>query len=150
MKTVFDQTTRDELTGRILMLHEKSIAQWGRMNVYQMLRHCVLWDEMILRNKIYKRQFIGLLLGKVMLKNDLKDESPMRKNNPTIPELRILETSGDISREKMKWVSLINEYSQYSFPDHSFTHPFFGKMTRQQIGYHAYKHTDHHLRQFNC
>jgi len=44
---------------------------------------------------------------------------------------------------------LINEYSAYSFPDYSFVHPFFGKMTKEQIGYHAYKHIDHHLRQFN-
>jgi len=28
-------------------------------------------------------------------------------------------------------------------------HPFFGKMTKEQVGYLAYKHTDHHLWQFN-
>lgn len=31
-----------------------------------------------------------------------------------------------------------------------FMHPFFGKITREQIGYLAYKHDDHHLRQFNA
>ncbi len=150
MKTIFDKTTRDELTIRINTLNENSTAQWGRMNVYQMLRHGSLWDEMILRNKKYKRVFIGLFLGKLFLKKEMRDESPMRQNNPTISELKIKETDGDIESQKRKWTSLINEYSAYSFPDYSFVHPFFGKMTKEQIGYHAYKHTDHHLRQFNC
>ena len=86
----------------------------------------------------------------LILKNEVKDDRPMRQNNPTIPELRIKETNGDIESEKTKWLSLVNEYGRYSLPDNSFVHPFFGRMTREQIGYHAYKHTDHHLRQFSC
>lgn len=150
MNTVFEKSTREKLISRINALNENSTAQWGKMNVYQILRHCTLWDEMILRNKKYKRVFIGLFLGKLFLKKEMRDDSPMRQNNPTIPELKIKETNGDIESEKRKWISLINEYSGYSFPDYSFVHPFFGKMTKEQIGYHAYKHTDHHLRQFNC
>jgi hypothetical protein len=150
MRTVFDQSTRDELVTRINALTHESKAQWGRMNVHQMLKHCTLWDEMILNNKKYRRQFIGLLLGKMFLKNELKDETPMRRNNPTIPELIIKETTGDLESQKNKWMSLIQNYETYSFPDHSFEHPFFGKMTKQQVGWHAYKHTDHHLRQFGC
>ena len=150
MRTIFDQSTRDELIKRINTLTETSQAQWGKMNAYQMLRHCSLWEEMILRNKKYHRAFVGLFLGKMFLRNELKDDSPMRRNNPTIPALRIKETKGNMDSEKRKWVSLINEYADYSYPDNSFVHPFFGKMTKEQIGYHAYKHTDHHLRQFDC
>jgi len=150
MKTVFDPVTRVELIQRIERLHENSQAVWGKMNVYQMLRHCVLWDEMIIQNKKYPRKFIGLLLGGMLLKNELKDDRPMRRNNPTIPELKVRETQGNVDAEKARWISLMNEYSKYSLPDFSFVHPFFGEMTREQIGYHAFKHTDHHLRQFNC
>jgi hypothetical protein len=148
MKTIFDKTTRDELISRINTLTENSTAQWGKMNIYQMLKHCTLWEEMVLSNKKYKRAFMGVLLGKMLLKNELKDR-PMRQNNPTIPELIIRETDGNFRLDKEKWISLINEYANYSYPDNSFVHPFFGKMTKEQIGYHAYKHTDHHLRQFN-
>src|SRR5882672_9562304 len=149
MKTVFDPATRHELINRINTIQPENAAQWGRMNVHQMLRHCILWDEMILQNKKFKRPLIGLLLGKMMLRKELKDDRPMRKNNPTVPELIIKETLGDFEGSKIKWISLINEYSQYAFSDLSFVHPFFGKMTKEQIGFHAYKHTDHHLRQFN-
>lgn len=148
MQTIFEPSAREALIGRIGTLDNNNQALWGKMNVHQMLTHCILWEEMILRNRRYKRVFIGLLLGPMLLRNELKDDRPMRKNNPTIPELRIGETIRDIESQKAKWVSLIHEYAQYKLPDFTFVHPFFGKMTREQIGYHAYKHSDHHLRQF--
>ena len=58
------------------------------------------------------------------------------------------ELNGDIESEKKKWISLIEGYENYSNP--GFIHDFFGKMTKEQIGILAYKHTDHHLRQFNA
>lgn len=149
MKNIFDQSTRNEVIARINSLNNTSSAQWGKMNLFQMLRHCILWDDMVLQNKRYKRAFIGILLGKILLKMELQDR-PMRQNNPTIPELIIKETNGDIEAEKLRWISSVNKYAQYSLPDFSFVHPYFGKMTREQIGLHAYKHCDHHLRQFGC
>jgi len=148
MKTVFDKTTRDELTGRIATLNENSKAAWGKMNVYQALKHCTLWDEWVQSDKDNKQAFIGRLFGRMVLKKVLKDEAPLARNTPTLPELRIKETSGDIESEKKKWIALISEYAHFSNP--SFVHPFFGKMTKEQVGQMAYKHADHHLRQFNA
>jgi Protein of unknown function (DUF1569) len=147
MKTIFDKTTRDELINRINTLNENSTAQWGKMKIYQMLKHCTLWEEMIFGRKKYKRVFIGRLFGKLALKNVLKDENPLRRNSPSIPELKIKENNADIASEKKKWIALIEEYAHFSNP--GLVHPFFGKMTKEQIGYFVYKHTDHHLRQFN-
>lgn len=147
MKTIFDDSARAELIARINSINQNSIAKWGKMNVHQMLNHCNLWDEMILQNKKYKRQFIGLVLGKLLLKNELKDR-PMRQNNPTIPELIVKEASGDFEAEKQKWISSIGQYANYSSPPEGYIHPFFGKMTKEQVGLHSYKHADHHLRQF--
>ena len=148
MKTIFEQTTRDELIARINKLDGNSKAQWGKMKVYQMLKHCTLWDEWMQNDKKNKRAFVGLLFGKIALKRILKDESPLTHNTPTLPELRIKEQSGDIESEKKKWIALIEQYSHYS--KSIFVHTFFGKMTKEQVGQLAYKHTDHHLRQFNC
>ena len=147
MKTVFDNAIRDELIYRISTLNENNTAQWGKMNMFQMLRHCVLCEEMYLGKKKYKRVFMGRLFGKIALKNLIKDERPMSRNAPTSPEFRIKETSGNIPAERKKWITLIEEYGHYS--NNEFVHWFFGKMTKEQIGYFAYKHTDHHLRQFN-
>ncbi|MBS1532535.1 MAG: DinB family protein [Bacteroidetes bacterium] len=146
MKTVLDKATREELISRIGALTENSQAQWGKMNVGQMVKHCTLYEEMAIGKKKYKRAFIGRLFGKIALKKVLRDDAPLTRNTPTLPELRIKE-AGDILAEKAKWIGLINEYEHLT--DDGFVHPFFGKMTKEQIGYMAYKHTDHHLRQFN-
>lgn len=74
MKSIFDQSTRDEIKGRIQSLSENSTAQWGKMNVSQMMRHCTKWDEMALDKVKYKQSFIGRLFGKVALKDMMKDE----------------------------------------------------------------------------
>lgn len=149
MKTVFDKTTRDELIGRIQLLNEKSAAQWGKMNIYQMLKHCTLWDEWVAGKQKNKQILLGRLFGRMALKNVLKDEKPLSRNSPTIPELRInkLGENVDVPSEKAKWIGLIEAYAHY--PNSEFAHTFFGKMTKEQIGHLAYKHADHHLRQFN-
>ncbi|MES2005247.1 MAG: DUF1569 domain-containing protein [Bacteroidota bacterium] len=150
MKTIFDQSTRDEVLHRIDLLSETAEAEWGKMSLCQMLKHCIEWEEMILRNKRYKRVFIGRIFGRKFLQKELQEGHPIRKNNPTIPELIIKETSGNILTAKKEWCALLREYATYSFPDNSFVHPFFGRMTKEQIGYFAYKHMDHHLKQFNA
>ena len=146
MQSTLDKSTRDKLRARINLLNENSTAEWGKMNVYQMIKHCSLWEEMVLGNKTYKQVFIGRIFGKMALRNVLKDEKPLRRNTPTIPDLIIKETNGEIANEKMKWIALLEKYEH--FTNDNFIHPFFGKMTREQIGYVAYKHNDHHLRQF--
>lgn len=149
MKTIFDKSTREELINRINMLSENSTAQWGKMNIYQMLKHCTLWEEWISGKKKYKQVLIGRLFGKMALKKLLKDETPLMRNTPTIPDFKKekIGENGDVLAEKAKWIALIREYVNFS-NDH-FVHAFFGKMTKEQIGYLSYKHTDHHLRQFN-
>lgn len=146
MKTIFDKPTRDELTHRINTLTENSTPQWGKMNVHQMLKHCTLWEELALGRKHYKRAFIGRIFGKLALKVVLRD-TPLKRNTPTIPELRITENA-DFSSERAKWITLIGEHAHPS--GLGIDHPFFGKITQDQIGYLVYKHTDHHLRQFNA
>ena len=149
MKTIFDKTTREELISRISILTENNTAQWGKMNIYQMLKHCTIWDEWILgknQPKYKQQQLLGLIFGKMALRKVMKDEKPLDRNTPTGSYFKIKEKNGNVETEKAKWINLIRDYESYSNPE--FIHDFFGKMTKEQIGILAYKHTDHHLRQF--
>ena len=94
MKTTLDKATRDELITRISNLNETSQAQWGKMNVCQMIKHCVLVEEMFMGRKQYKRQFIGRIFGKMGLKRMLKDEAPMPHNSPTLGDFRMKPPPG--------------------------------------------------------
>ncbi len=132
------------MIGRINSLDENSTAQWGKMNVSQMLRHCTQWDEMALGNRQYKQSFMGRLFGRLALKSMLKDE-PLKRNLPTVPAF-IIKESPDVAEEKSKWIALLAQYEGFS--NDGFIHPFFGPMTKENTGYVVYKHSDHHLRQF--
>ncbi|MEP7238407.1 MAG: DUF1569 domain-containing protein, partial [Ferruginibacter sp.] len=124
---------------------ENSKAQWGKMNVSQMMKHCTQWDEMAFGKTKYKQSFIGKLFGKIALKGMMKDE-PVKRNLPTVPSFKITENC-NFAEEKNKWISLLDEYE--NFTSDGFIHPFFGPMTKETTGYMAYKHADHHLLQFN-
>jgi len=147
MKTIFDKQTRDELIDRINKLNENSTAQWGKMNVYQMLKHCTLYEEMLLGKKEFKRNFLGRIFGKLALKDLIGNDNPVKKNMPTISEIRITESNGDVPSEIVKWIALLQEHALPSNAE--VIHPFCGKLNQEQIGYLSYKNTDHHLRQFN-
>ena len=146
MKTIFDTSTKDELINRIESLTENSTAQWGKMNVSQMLKHCTQWDEMALGKTKYKQSFLGKLFGKMALKNMMKDE-PLKKNLPTVPSF-VIKDNTDFAAEKRKWIRLLNEYEHFS--NDGFIHPFFGAMTKENTGYVVFKHADHHLKQFGA
>ncbi len=146
MKTIFDKNTREELSARVNALNENCRAQWGKMNVNQMLKHCTKWDDMMLGKIQVKQMFLGKLFGKLALKNILKNDKPLGKNSPSAPELIIKEKAGDIAIDKAEWIRRINEYE--NFQNIYFVHPFFGTMTSEQVGLFVYKHHDHHIRQF--
>jgi hypothetical protein len=148
MRSVFDKITRDSLIGRIKTLSTLSKAEWGKMDVIQMIKHCIAAEEMYLGNKVYPRKFIGKLFGKMALKSLTKDATPMRRNSATASDFKITETGGDIDLEKQKWIALIGQYETYQKTE--FEHWFFGKMTKKELGLLVYKHIDHHLRQFNA
>jgi len=147
MKTILDKKTRDELVDRIHTLTEKNKAEWGKMTVCQMIKHCVAWEEMIAGKQKLRQTFLGRLFGKIALRSMIGNDNPVKQNMPTLPELKITGNNGDIETEKRKWIALIEQNALT--PNPNFVHPFLGKMTVEEIGLLAYKHTDHHLRQFN-
>ncbi|RFS21915.1 DUF1569 domain-containing protein [Chitinophaga silvatica] len=147
MKTIFDKNTRDEIIRRVVFLHENSTPVWGKMTPYQMLKHCSLWEEMAQGKTTYKQVLIGKLVGRFVLKSILKNEAPLRRNAPSTPDL-VITYDGNVELQKKIWIGLLEEYE--NFVEFDFIHPFFGRVTTSQIGMLAYKHADHHLRQFNC
>ncbi len=148
MKTIFDTATGQELIGRVNLLTKRHAAQWGEMNVYQMTKHCVIWNNWVLgKNQFsYTQGFLGWVFGKMALRGLVSNERPMKKNMPAGP-FAVKEKEGDVELQKNIWIEQIGEYQHYSNPD--FIHDFFGKMKMDEIGILVYKHFDHHLRQFN-
>jgi hypothetical protein len=148
MKTIFEKSTRDELIDRINTLNENSHPLWGKMNCYQMARHCTIWCEWVSgkNDPVYKQEFLGRIFGKWALKSNTQNNKPIGKNMPAGKAFTIKEKEGNFQIEKAIWINLVTDFENFS--NDRFIHDFFGKMTKEQIGVFAYKHMDHHLRQF--
>lgn len=148
MTTIFNKNTVDDIIQRIEKLSSNKNARWGKMNSYQMIKHCILSEQMYLGDTKYKRLFIGKLFGKMALKSMVKDDKPLKHNQPTHPKFKI-QGNGGIEHLKSDWKDLVKKYLKRNDDEfENFVHPFFGKMTKDQLGISVYKHIDHHLRQF--
>ncbi len=149
MQDIFDPKTISELATRINQLDSSSQGLWGKMNVYEMLKHCTENERLMLRQTTLSRRLIGLFFGKMALKHNTKDDAPLDKNSPTHPDLKFGGEQGDVEEKKQLWISLLKQYPSKKTSDYiGFVHPFFGKMDRNQVARFVYKHIDHHLRQF--
>jgi hypothetical protein len=106
-------------------------------------------NEWVLGTKdfVYKKEFIGKIFGKIALKSNTKDDKPLGKNMPAGKVLTVREKVDDLTTLKSIWIERIKSYESYS--NDNFIHDIFGKITKEQIGVFAFKHNDHHLRQFS-
>ena len=147
MKSINDPRVRAEVIARINALPPGTTPLWGKMTLYQVLKHCRLWEEMALGRTRYKRNFLGWIFGRMALGRFITDDRPLPRNSPTLPEL-IIRDDGDIALEKAAWIARLESYGDQPGP--GIMHPFFGRLTGEQVGYLAYKHADHHLRQFKA
>ena len=110
-------------------------------------RRVKIIQGMALGKTIYKREFLGLLIGRLVMKSFFKNDKPMDKNVPAGPLSVKRPVNSNFDEDKKQWLHLIEEYGRLN--DHEMMHPFFGRLTKEQVGQFAFKHSDHHLRQFN-
>jgi Protein of unknown function (DUF1569) len=146
MHTLFEPTTAAEIISRIQKLKPTSQAQWGRMNVAQMMAHCCAPLETYFIEKKSKKSFFGILFGKVVFKQLISDK-PWRRNLPTAKNCKINDVR-NFEEEKEKLVNSVNRFSEEGYTITSFTHSFFGKLSSQEYALFNYRHLDHHLQQF--
>jgi hypothetical protein len=149
MNSLFNQPDVTELLERIENLKPGQQRQWGKMNVAQMLAHCNVSMETAMGKSFMKPLFIGRLIGTLLKRRALSDK-PFGKNSPT-DKTYVFTGQDDLNFEGEK-IKLQQSVSQFFKGGSSectvHPHPFFGKLTSDEWGIFAWKHLDHHLRQF--
>jgi len=148
MNQQLDATTCPLLLDRIATLAPESGAQWGTMDVAQMLAHCQIPLELASRERTMKRGLVGLLFGRIALRSVLK-EKPFGQNAPTAPSFRVTDKR-ELAKERERLVGLMTMYVERGPEGLPSKHPFFGPMTPAQWSVLQWKHLDHHLRQFGA
>src|SRR5690349_1325722 len=82
IKNIFAPGVKDDILNRINNLTPETKAQWGKMNVSQMLAHLQLPIELATGQLKIKRTFMGRILGP-LFKSSMYNNKPFRKNLPT-------------------------------------------------------------------
>jgi Protein of unknown function (DUF1569) len=147
MKNIFNQLHVGEILNRIDQLSPNSKAQWGKMDIAQMLAHCSSFQDIAMGNAFPSRGWLGVLIGK-FVKPIFYNDKPLAQNMSTIPSIMIVdEKEFEAEKENLKQ-KIITFQKNGPHKCTTYPHPFFGKLTSEQWGKGIYKHLDHHLKQF--
>ncbi|MBI3137042.1 MAG: DUF1569 domain-containing protein [Sphingobacteriales bacterium] len=147
VKNLFDPAVKQEIINRIHTLTPQSPRQWGKMNVAQMLAHLQQPIEVALGRRTIKGTFFFNLVMP-LFKKTLWDEKPWKKGLPTDATYIMTGESKDFNTEKAKLLELVSQFNETGITTEK--HPVFGRMTIEQWSKSAWKHIDHHLKQFGA
>ena len=146
MKSLHDGATRAEIRERLHRLRPESTPRWGRMSVAAMLCHLITWMEMALGDLPIRER--RLFVRFPVVKQFIVFLMPFPKGLPTAPELIARVPATELAADRAKLEAELDRFGATD-PDASWPrHPAFGRLTRREWGVLAYRHTDHHLRQF--
>lgn len=148
METLFSGNGLAAITDRLNNLAPDSKAQWGKMNVAQMLHHCQKPLEIPLGGETFRPNVLMRFVGSMLKKKFVKPGAQFSKNSPTAPSFKFLDNR-DFNTEKTQLLQVLNRFTEAGKGGKlEGRHPFFGPMTTPEWEIVQWKHLDHHLRQF--
>lgn len=148
LPNIFTKEVSDEIIDRINKLTPESTAEWGTMDVAQMLAHCSVSYEYVFDNKYKKPGFPMSLILKYVVKKVVTNEEPYKRNSRTAPDFVVVDRR-EFEKEKQRLIDYIRktqELGEGHF-DGKESHSF-GKLTKDEWNNMFYKHLNHHLGQF--
>ena len=142
-RSLSDARARQELVDRLERLSPEAKPLWGKMTAPQMLAH--LTDWMLMAKGELNAAPRKRVLRFPPIKQLVIYWLPFPKGVPTAPEL--------ITRRPSEWTverAAVRKHvhSFENLPARWPEHPVFGKMTKRAWCVFAYRHMDHHFRQF--
>lgn len=145
---IFSKETSETLVKRVNKLSNSQAANWGKMDVAQMLAHCNVTYEMAFDENFKKSSPFLRFILKNLVKKGLVNEQPLKKNSSTATEM-VIKTPKNFEDEKSRLIAHLQKTIQVggSYFDGK-DHPGFGVMTKDEWNNFYYKHLDHHLTQF--
>lgn len=145
MKTLWDPRKQEEVLARVRRLSPECRGRWGRMTCLQMVVHVT--DAFALYCGELQSDVKRTPLLYAPLKQAVVYLMPMPRNVPTARVLLSRVPAGwdeEITRLEHAVATFASHHARSEWP----LHPLFGRMSRRAYGVLAYRHTDHHLRQF--
>ena len=145
---LFTQSGVDQTRARIERLTPDSQAEWGKMNVAQMLAHLNVGYEIEYTDKHPKPNAIARFFIKLFAKDQVVGPKPYPRNGRTAPAF-VIEGARDFAHEKQRLLDYMQKTHDLGAAHYDGkANAGFGKLTLQQWNTLFSKHIDHHLTQF--
>lgn len=145
---IFQVETASKVIQRINNLNENSKANWGTMDVAQMLAHCNVTYEQVYDDIHPKPNFILKLILKLLVKNKVVSDEPYPKNGKTAPQF-IIKSEKDFNTEKERLINYIEKTKSLGESHFNGKDSLsFGSLNINEWNNMFYKHLNHHLTQF--
>lgn len=148
MKNLFQPGVKEEIIARIQSIDTNDQPLWGKMNVAQMLAHCLKPLTLVMGETFMPRPGFFMRLMGGMIKKSLISPKPYKRSLPTSPSFLTHEIAFDFSESKQLLLDAVQRFVSKQDSVADFDHPLFGKMSKDEWGFSQYKHLDHHLQQF--
>lgn len=145
VKSLWNPQLQNEVADRVGRLTPDMRPRWGRMTCPQMVVH--ITDAFGMYCGDIKVGFKSTPAQYFPIKHAFLYLLPMPKNVPTARELKS-RVPGDWDAEIERLRAAIARFSDRRTCTDWPEHPLFGRMSARAYGVLAYKHIDHHLRQF--
>jgi len=135
---------------RLATLEPDTEGQWGRMTAHQALCHQADALRMAVGQttpKPVKAPMPLFLLRIIALRLPMAWPQGVKTVREADQE-KDGTPPGDFKEDRDRLDQLIQEFSELAPSKPDVVHPIFGKLSRADWGRWAYRHSDHHLRQF--
>jgi hypothetical protein len=146
MKTMFDEALRSDILKRVDRVSSELVPLWGKMNAEQMLTHLIASAQMAVGELQTKSKKLPLRYPP--LRQLVVYWLPWPKGSPTAPELLPPANCESVERSKSELARLLSAFAARASEPKWPEHPAFGNLSRKGWGVLAWRHFDHHLRQF--
>ena len=151
MKNIIDEPVKKNMIDRVSKISSDDKAQWGKMNVHEMIVHCS--DQLRISMGLKETEYVGKPVVSSLVKWLVFMGMPVPKGRvETVKELKQgVGGTKPVEFEKDKAVlkELINDFNKSFINSKIRKHPVFGDLNYNQWGKLAYVHLNHHLTQFN-
>jgi len=149
--SLFDAKKREVIFKRIGNLQPDAKAQWGRMNCNQAV--CHLTDQFRGMFGESEPTHLNSFMKKTVIKWLALYVISVPKNIPTLPEFD-QDKKGtqptDFENDRATLIAYIEKFAGAPEDFKWQAHGAFGQLSRNEWNRLAYKHLDHHLRQFGA
>jgi len=146
VRSLWQSEWRADLATRMRRIDPETKPRWGRMNAAQMAAH--VNDAIRMASGDLTVRSMGTPLRYPPLKQLVIYVAPIPKGVPTAPELIARLDRAQWAEGGAAFPGLLERFASRDPSGPMPDHPAFGTMSARAWGVLAWRHADHHLRQF--